>query len=117
MQIHTSKIKLLTVSLFAAAALAACTTRPVTVNTPGPGESTVQVPVLANANMKMTDDVKANLDNALGSDDAGIDVRVDGTTVYLTGHVPTQELHNQAISVAQGTAGVSTVIHTGLTVQ
>ena len=117
MQINTTQIKLLTVSLFAVAALAACTTRPVSVNTPGPGETTVQVPVPANANMRLTDDVQASLDNALGSDDAGIDVRVDDTTVYLTGHVATQKLHDQAISVAQGTAGVSTVIHTGLTVQ
>ncbi len=117
MTINTTQIKLLTASLFTVAALAACTTRPVSVNTPGPGETTVQVPVPANANMKLTDSVQASLDNALGSDDAGIDVRVEDTTVYLTGHVATQELHDQAVSVAQGTAGVSTVVHTGRTVQ
>lgn len=111
------QIKLITASLFAAAALAACTTRPVTVNTPGPGETTIQVPVPANTNMQMTDDVRAALDQAMSTDAAGIQVRVDGSTVYLTGHVPTQALHNQAVSVAQGTAGVATVIHTGLVVE
>jgi osmotically-inducible protein OsmY len=110
-------IKLITASLLTVAALAACTTRPVTVNTPGPGETTVQVPVPANPNMLQTDDVRASLDKAMGSDAAGIDVKVDGTTVYLTGHVATQALHDQAVSVAQGTAGVSTVVHTGLSVQ
>lgn len=110
------RLHLLTASLLSIAALTACTTRPVTVNTPGPGATTVQVPVLANSNMLKTDDVRATLDNALGTNAAGIDVKVDGTTVYLTGHVATQALHNQAVSVAQGTAGVSTVVHTGLTV-
>ena len=70
------QVKLITLSLFAVAALAACTTRPVAVNTPGPGETVVQVPVLANANMKLTDDVRANLETAMGSDAAGIEVRV-----------------------------------------
>jgi len=110
-------LKLIAASVLTVAALSACTTRPVAVNTPGPGETVVQVPVLANTNMLKTDDVRAALDNALGTDAAGIDVKVDGTTVYLTGHVATQALHNQAVSVAQGTAGVGTVVHTGLTVQ
>ena len=83
---------------------------------PGPGEPAVQVPVLANSNMLQTDDVRATLNNALGTNAAGIDVKVDGTTVYLTGHVATQALHDQAVSVARGTAGVSGVVHTGLTV-
>ncbi len=110
------QIKLITASLVTIAALSACTTRPVTVNTPGPGATTVQVPVIANSNMLKTDDVRATLNNALGTNAAGIDVKVDGTTVFLTGHVATQALHDQAVSVAQGTAGVSTVVHTGLTV-
>lgn len=72
--------------------------------------------MVANSNMMKTDDVRATLDNALGTNAAGVDVKVDGTTVYLTGHVATQQLHNQAVSVAKGTAGVSNVVHTGLTV-
>lgn len=110
------QIKFVAAALLTATALSACTTRPVTVNTPGPGATTVQVPVVANSNMLKTDDVRAALDNALGTNAAGIDVKVDGATVYLTGHVATQALHNQAISVAQGTPGVGTVVHTGLMV-
>ncbi len=111
------QFKFIAASLITVCALSACTTRPVSVNTPGPGETTVQVPVLANTNMLKTDDVRGTLDNALGSNAAGIDVKVDGTTVYLTGHVATKALHDQAVSVAQGTAGVSTVVHTGLTIR
>ena len=111
------QIKLLTIAIVATASLAACTTRPVVVNTPGPGSSVIQVPVPANGNMMLTDSVKANLNSGMGSDAAGVEVRVDGTTVYLTGHVATSALREQAHSIAHGTAGVSTVIYEGLTVQ
>ena len=111
------QIKLLTIAIVAAASLAACTTRPVVVNTPGPGSTVLQVPVPANSNMMLTDQVKANLDSGMGSDAAGIDVRVDGSAVYLTGHVATSALREQAHSIAHGTAGVSTVVYEGLTVQ
>ena len=111
------QIKLLTIAIVAAASLAACTTRPVVVNTPGPGATVVQVPVPANGNMMLTDQVKANLSSGMGSNAAGIDVRVDGSTVYLTGHVATSALREQAHSIAHGTAGVSTVVYEGLTVR
>ena len=111
------QIKLLTLAIVAAATLAACTTRPVVVNTPGPGATVVQVPVPANSNMMLTDQVKANLSSGMGSNAAGIDVRVDGSTVYLTGHVATSALREQAHSIAHGTAGVSTVVYEGLTVR
>jgi osmotically-inducible protein OsmY len=109
--------KLLTIAVIAVASLAACTTRPVEVNTPGPGSTVLQVPVPATANMSLTDDVKAALESGMGTDAAGIDVRVDGGTVYLTGHVATNALREQAHSIAHGTAGVSTVVYEGLTVQ
>lgn len=111
------QIKLLTIAIVAAASLAACTTRPVVVNTPGPGSSVIQVPVPANGNMMLTDSVKANLNSGMGSDAAGVEVRVDGTTVYLTGHVATSALREQAHAIAHGTAGVSSVVYTGLMVQ
>jgi osmotically-inducible protein OsmY len=111
------QIKLLTLAIVTAASLAACTTRPVTVNTPGPGQTTIQVPVPANQNMMLTDQVNANLKSGMGSDAAGIQVRADGTTVYLTGHVATSALREQAHSIAHGTAGVSSVVYEGLTVQ
>ena len=66
------------VALFAAAlGLAACTTKPVVVDTPGPGPTTVQVPVPAAPDITLTNQVKASLDPGLGTDAAGIDVRVE----------------------------------------
>lgn len=100
----------------AAASLAACTTRPVTVDTPGPGVLSVPVPVPATSNMILTDRVKAALTSGLGSDAAGIEVRAENGTVYLTGRVATQALHSQAIAIARGTADVVAVVHTGLVV-
>lgn len=111
------QIKFLAIAIAAAASLAACTTRPVVVNTPGPGSTVIQVPVPATANMTLTDRVRAALNAGMGTDAAGIDVRVDGTTVYLTGHVATSALREKAHDIAHGTAGVSTVVYEGLTVQ
>lgn len=110
--------RLLTSSLLiaAATALAACTTRPVTVDTPGPGALTVPIPVPANSNMMLTDRVRNALVTGMGSDAAGIDVRVDNGVVYLTGRVATRALHDQAVSIARGTADVMSVVHTGLIV-
>ncbi len=111
------QLKLLPIALIAVASLAACTTRPVVVNTPGPGATVIQVPVPANGNMMQTDDVKENLNKGMGTDASGIDVRVDGTTVYLTGHVATSELREKAHAIAHGTPGVVNVVYDGLTVQ
>lgn len=111
------QIRFLVIAIAAAASLAACTTRPVVVNTPGPGSTVIQVPVPATANMTLTDRVRAALNSGMGTDAAGIDVRVDGTTVYLTGHVATSALREKAHDIAHGTAGVSTVVYEGLTVQ
>lgn len=99
----------------AAASLAACTTKPVTVPTPG-GDSTVQVPVPATPDIVLTGQVQGNLDSGLGSDAAGIDVRVEEGTVYLTGRVATRAIHDKAIAIARGTANVMAVVHTGLVV-
>lgn len=110
--------KLLTaaLALAAVAALGACTTKPVTVNTPGPGTTTVQVPVPATPDITLTNRVQTSLNAALGSNAAGIDVRVEEGTVYLTGSVASQVLHDQAVAAARGTAGVQTVVHTGLVI-
>lgn len=104
------------VLIAAAASLAACTTRPVTVDTPGPGVLSIPVPVPASSNMILTDRVKAALKAGLGTDAAGIDVRAENGTVYLTGRVATRALHDQAVSIARGTADVMAVVHTGLVV-
>ncbi|MEO6138057.1 MAG: BON domain-containing protein [Luteimonas sp.] len=110
-------LKLFPIAMIAVASLAACTTRPVVVNTPGPGATVVQVPVPANGNMLQTDDVKENLAKGMGTDASGIDVKVDGTTVYLTGHVATSALREKAHEIAHGTPGVVNVVYDGLTVQ
>ncbi len=105
------------VVLFAAAvSLAACTTKPVTVDTPGPGATTVQMPVPATPDIKLTNQVTASLASGLGSDAAGVDVRVEEGTVYLTGRVATQALHDKAVALTRGTANVKAVVHTGLVV-
>ena len=104
--------------LAAAVSLAACTTKPVVVNTPGPGATVIQVPVPATAEITLTNRVRTALQAGIGSDSAGIDVRVeDNAMVYLTGHVATAALRDKAIAIAQGTAGVQTVVSTGLVVQ
>lgn len=112
------QIKTLTsVALIAAAvSLSACTTKPVTVDTPGPGATTMQIPVPATPDIKLTNQVTAALASGLGSDAAGIDVRVEEGTVYLTGRVATSSLHDKAIALARGTANVQAVVHTGLVV-
>ena len=103
-------------ALAAVTTLAACTTRPVVIDTPGPGSTTVQVPVPASANMMLASRVKASIDAALGSNAAGIDVRAEEGTIYLTGQVASRALHDQAVAAARGTAGVTAVVHTGLVV-
>ena len=105
-----------TLALAATVSLAACTTRPVVIDTPGPGQTTVQVPVPASANMMLDSRVKATLESAMGSNAAGIDVKAEEGTIYLTGRVATRALHDQAIAVARGTAGVTLVVHSGLVV-
>ena len=103
-------------ALAAVTSLAACTTRPVVIDTPGPGATTVQVPVPASANMMLATRVKTSLNTALSSNAAGIDVRAEEGTVYLTGQVASRALHDQAVAAARGTAGVTAVVHTGLVV-
>ena len=102
--------------LAAAISLAACTTKPVVVNTPGPGATTVQMPVPATPDITLTNQVRTSLTSGLGSDAAGVDVRVEEGTVYLTGRVATQSLHDKAVALTRGTANVQAVVHTGLVV-
>lgn len=103
---------------FAAAALAlsACTTKPLTVDTPGPGATTVQVPVPATRDITLTSQVRSNLDTGLGTDAVGIEIRVEEGNVFLTGKVATAALRTKAIAIAQGTANVKSVTATGLIV-
>ena len=103
-------------TLATAVSLAACTTKPVTVDTPGPGESVLQVPVPATPDFALTERVEESLESALGGSADSIDVRVEEGTVYLTGRVATQAEHDQAVAAARGTADVKSVVHTGLVI-
>ena len=103
--------------VLAVTALAACTTRPVVVDTPGPGAAVIPVPVPATPDITLTNRVKTSLRSTLGDNAAGIDVRVEEGTVYLTGTVATATLRNQAIATVQGTADVKAVVATGLIVK
>jgi osmotically-inducible protein OsmY len=105
-----------TALLAAVASLAACTTKPVTIDTPGPGATTVQVPVPATPDITLTTRVRDALTTGMGSDASGIDVRVEEGTVYLTGRVATKALHDKAVALARGTADVKAVVHTGLVI-
>ena len=106
------------IALIAATMLAtACTTKPVVVNTPGPGAASIPVPVPATPDITLTNRVKASLQSVLGDNAAGVDVRVEEGTVYLTGTVATVQLRDQAIAAVQGTADVKAVVATGLVVK
>lgn len=102
--------------LAAAVSLAACTTKPVTIATPGPNDATIPVPVPATPDIRLTNQVRSNLKTGMGDDAAGIDIRVEQGTVYLTGRVATRALHDKAVAIARGTANVKAVVHTGLVV-
>ncbi|MGI8561725.1 MAG: BON domain-containing protein [Luteimonas sp.] len=102
--------------LAAAVSLAACTTKPVTIATPGPNDATIPMPVLATPDIRLTNQVRSNLKTGMGDDAAGIDIRVEEGTVYLTGRVATRALHDKAVAITRGTANVKAVVHTGLVV-
>lgn len=112
---HAKTMSLATL-VAASAALAACTTKPITIETPGPGSAEISIPVPATPDIRLTNQVRANLETGIGSDAAGIDIRVEEGTVYLTGKVATTELRNKAIAIAQGTANVKALVSTGLVV-
>lgn len=110
------KSALVMTTFVAALSLAACTTKPVEVETPGPGSATIPVPVPATPDITLTNQVRSNLQTGLGTDAAGIEVRVEEGTVYLTGKVATADLREKAISITRGTANVKAVVDTGLVV-
>ncbi len=126
--------KLIAMAIVSTIAIAACS-RPLVVQTPTrdvvvpvavPTPYAVEVPVPAPmpetmpapmpATMSLHDSVHAALMNAMGASANGIEVRVDGSRVYLSGHVATRADHNRAHQVAHDVAGVSSVDHSGLKV-
>lgn len=102
----------------AAALLSACmTTTPSRDYSPPPSESRAAVEYSAPAApMSMHDQVHNALRDGMGASASDIEVRVDGSTVYLGGHVGSQADHKRAHDIAHRVPGVTTVNHSGLMV-
>ncbi|HVR81733.1 MAG TPA: BON domain-containing protein [Luteimonas sp.] len=128
------QLKFLVAAMVAATTLSACT-RPVVVETPAPvivaspaspppppDVVVVPVPVPAPmpmppaAPMSLQDRVHAALEAGMGSAASGIDARVDGSAVYLSGHVTTKADRDRAHTIAHDVPGVTRVDHSGLKV-
>lgn len=120
------QIKMLAAAALTAFTLSACYTRPVVVDTPG-RDVVVPVPTPYPAYpaptptpnpdmMSIHDRVHAALTAAMGSAASDIEVRVDGSKVYLTGHVGSRANHDRAHDIAHRVSGVTSVDHSGLIV-
>jgi hypothetical protein len=116
--------KLIVLAIAATFALSACyTARPVVVQTP-PTEVVVPVPVEAQppmpapmpAPMPMSihDSVHQALMDGMGAAANNIEVRVDGSHVFLSGHVANKADHDRAHDIAHDVPGVTSVDHNGL---
>ncbi len=68
------------------------------------------------AHASMHDQVHAAINDQMGSAGSDISVRVDGTKVYLSGHVGSQADHDRAHDIAHRVAGVTMVDHKALVV-
>lgn len=69
------------------------------------------------ANVDLTNRVRNALQSGMGADAAAsIEVSAEEGMVCLSGRVATQAQHDQAVSIARGTADVRSVDHSGLTV-
>lgn len=121
------QMKTLAVATLAAVALSACYTRPVVVNTPErevmvavpepyPVAVPVPVPVPSPDTMSTHDQVHAALMSGMGSAGSDIEVRVDGSKVYLTGHVGSNADRQRAHDIAHDMSGVTMVDYSGLMV-
>ncbi len=116
--------KLIAVAIVAALTMSACyTARPVVVQTPAhdvivpvPVEVPAPMPDPMPMPMSIHDSVHAALMNGMGAAANGIEVRVVGSRVYLSGHVATMADHDRAHEIAHGVAGVTEVDHSGLKV-
>ncbi len=115
--------KLIVLAIAATFALSACyTARPVVVQTPPANEVVVAVPVEAPAPMPVPmpmpmsihDSVHQALMDGMGAAANKIEVRADGSHVFLSGHVANKADHDRAHDIAHDVAGVTTVDHDGL---
>ncbi|HUG98999.1 MAG TPA: BON domain-containing protein [Gammaproteobacteria bacterium] len=70
----------------------------------------------APAHASLHDRVHAALRDGMGAAASDITVRVEGTRVYLGGHVRTQLDHDRAHEIAHAVSGVTVVDHSALAV-
>ncbi len=123
------QIKMLAAAALTALTLSACYTRPVVVETrgrdvmvpvPTPYPAPYPVPVQTTtpnpAMMSLHDRVHGALMAGMGTAATDIKVRLDGSKVYLTGHVGSSANHNRAHTIAHNVSGVTSVDHSGLRV-
>ncbi len=93
----------------AALFLGACASNPPNDYQPAP-------PQHQAAHASMHDQVHAAINDQMGSAGSDISVRVDGSKVYLSGHVGSQADHQRAHDIAHHVAGVTMVDHKALVV-
>ena len=113
------KSRMLAIVVLATIGMAGCYTTPVVVDTPGPGNTVIWVPVpdpLPNPDTWTTGDrVRSALHSGMGSAAARIKVYVDANGVaFLSGYVATNADRERARAIAQGTVGVRSVNHSQL---
>lgn len=106
----------LLIALSAALALGACASNsPPQRGYDSYGQS-AREPDMGRSSMSLHDRVHDALQQQLGRSGSGISVRVDGSKVFLSGHVGSQSDHDRAHDIAHGISGVTSVNHTALKV-
>lgn len=110
--------KLLAAALLAATAVSGCATRPVAVEAPPPQpmDAPMPMPMPPASSMSLHDRVHSALQDGMGAAASDITVRVDGSQVYLTGHVGSKADHERAHAIVHDVPGVTLVEGSGLTV-
>ncbi len=73
-------------------------------------------PAMPASSMSLHDRVHDALQQQMGSAASGISVRVDGSKVFLGGHVGSQADHDRAHEIAHDVSGVTSVDHGSLKV-
>jgi osmotically-inducible protein OsmY len=103
--------------LFAALALGACASNSPPQrgydSNPQPTREPTREPA---SSMSLHDRVHNALQYQMGSSGSDISVRVDGTKVFLSGHVGSQADHDRAHDIAHDVSGVTSVDHKALKV-
>ena len=108
------RISRLLIAVPAAILLGACASSPPPTQPPQSAPRYERAPQPATTSLH--DRVHDALQSQMGSAASGISVRVEGSTVFLGGHVGSQADHNRAHEIAHDVSGVSSVNHEALRV-